>query len=76
MSGIQAKGGKKNRKFGRNKKFCEQYEIQGRRLKNKLKKLRKRIRLNELLIKRKAKRNPPRDVKVDVGAIAALKAAE
>ena len=40
---------------------------------NLIKRLRTRIRRNEAMIKRKAKRNPPRMVKVDVGAVNALK---
>lgn len=35
MSGIKAKSGKKNRKHGNNKMFCERYESEGRREKNK-----------------------------------------
>ena len=31
----KAKGGKKGRKIGRNKKFCDMYALTGRRLKNK-----------------------------------------
>jgi hypothetical protein len=36
--GGKPKGGKKNRKFGRNKKWCERYRAEGRREKNKAKK--------------------------------------
>ena len=35
MAGLQAKGGKKNRKYGRNSKFCEMYRKQGRRERNR-----------------------------------------
>lgn len=33
--GGRPKGGKKNRKYGRNKKFCEKYRNENRREKNK-----------------------------------------
>lgn len=32
--GKARRGGKKNRKYGRNKKFCERYRAEGRREKN------------------------------------------
>ena len=32
---VKAKGGKKNRKHGRNKKFCQRYTLEGREAKNK-----------------------------------------
>lgn len=35
MAKAKAKGGKKNRKYGRNKKWCERYRAEGRREKNK-----------------------------------------
>lgn len=38
MAGNKAKGGKKNRKFGRNKASCERYRKEGRREKNKARK--------------------------------------
>lgn len=41
MSDKTRKGGKKNRKHGRNKAFCERYRAEGRRERNKE---RKRIR--------------------------------
>jgi len=44
MSGIVAKSGKKNRKHGNNKVFCARYEAEGRRLKNKRKKLLRHIK--------------------------------
>lgn len=47
MAGIKAKGGKKNRKHGRNKKSCERYRLEGRAGKNKTRRL-----------KRHAKRHP------------------
>jgi len=72
MPGVQ-KTGAKNRKYGRNINFCQRYSIENRRLRNKIKKLKRRIRLNAQMIKRKAARTPPRIVKVDTGAIAALK---
>jgi len=37
MSKAKAKGGKKGRKIGRNKNFCDMYKLQGRREKNKKK---------------------------------------
>lgn len=36
---VTRRGGKKNRKFGNNKSFCEKYEREGRRLKNKIRKI-------------------------------------
>lgn len=39
MSGIKAKGGKKNRKYGRNKTWCEAYRKRGQREINKRKKM-------------------------------------
>ena len=44
MSGIKAKGGKKNRKYGRNRKKCEAYRKAGTREINKRKKLKRRIK--------------------------------
>jgi hypothetical protein len=38
MSGERAKSGKKHRKYGRNKRFCDRYKLEGRREKNKAKK--------------------------------------
>ncbi len=38
IPGAKHKGGKKNRKWGRNKKFCERYRIEGRRERNKARK--------------------------------------
>lgn len=35
---TKAKGSKKNRKHGNNKKFCERYRAEGRREKNKARK--------------------------------------
>lgn len=43
-SGIARKGGKKNRKFKRNKDKCAIYAREGRREKNKAKKLAKHLR--------------------------------
>ena len=72
MPGVQ-RSGSKGRKYGRNANFCQRYTIENRRIRNKIKKLKRRIRLNELMIARKVRRIPPRIVKVDVGAISALK---
>ena len=72
MVGIQAKGGKKNRKYGRNKKWCERYRLENRRIKNKIKKLRHRISVNAKLIARKGKQDLV--IKIDRGAVNALKA--
>ncbi len=44
MAGTKAKSGKKGRKIGRNKAFCERYRAEGRRLKNKIAKLRSHLR--------------------------------
>lgn len=38
MNTQNRKKGKKNRKHGRNKKFCERYRLEGRREKNKARK--------------------------------------
>lgn len=35
MGATPKKGGKKNRKHGRNKKSCERYKLEGREAKNK-----------------------------------------
>lgn len=35
MAGQKAKGGKKNRKHGRNKVFCAKYRAENREAKNK-----------------------------------------
>ncbi len=42
--GTQPKGGKKNRKHGRNKKWCEAYRRAGTRERNKRIKLKRRIK--------------------------------
>ena len=57
----------------RQKAHYEAYRLINKRLSNKIRKLKRRIRRNAAEIKRKANRNPPRIVKVDKGAIAALK---
>lgn len=49
----KAKGGKKNRKYGRNLKKCAQYRSEGRREKNKARKAKKIAHIQE---KREAKR--------------------
>jgi hypothetical protein len=44
MSGLnKASGGRKNRKWGRNKAFCEAYRRENRREKNKALRLKKHI---------------------------------
>jgi hypothetical protein len=43
MAGEKAKGGRKNRKYGRNVKFCQKYALENRRAKNKRKKLNRHI---------------------------------
>ena len=73
MPGVQ-KTGAKNRKFGRNANFCQRYSIENRRIRNKEKKLKRRVRRNKAEMARKARRDPPYIVKLDVGAIDALKA--
>lgn len=50
------------------------YLLINKRRSNKIKKLKRRIRRNAAEIKRKANRTPPRIVKKDTGAIAALEA--
>ena len=72
MPGAQ-KSGASGRKYGRNASFCQRYSIENTRIRNKIKKLKRRVKRNAAEIARKAKRTPPRIVKVDVGAIAALK---
>lgn len=47
MSGERAKGGKKNRKYGRNKKWCEQYKARGMREINKAFRLMRHLRTHE-----------------------------
>jgi hypothetical protein len=41
---ITRRGGKKNRKHGNNKLFCEKYEREGRRLKNKIRRMIRHIK--------------------------------
>ena len=41
---MAASAGKKNRKYGRNKLVCEQYQREGRREKNKAAKLARHIK--------------------------------
>lgn len=41
MANIAPKKGKKNRKHGRNKKFCERYRAENREAKNKARKIAK-----------------------------------
>lgn len=47
MAGTKAKGGKKNRKLGRNSVACKRYANEGRELKNRLRKMRKHLRRNK-----------------------------
>lgn len=56
------------------KSHYKAYRLVDRARTNKIAKLRHRIRLNEAMAKRKAKRKNPRVVRPDVGAINALKA--
>jgi hypothetical protein len=44
MSGIKAKGGKKNRKYGRNRKWCEAYRARGQKEINKARKQKRRAK--------------------------------
>lgn len=46
----KAKGGKKNRKWGRNKKFCERYRAENRR---EINKARKTVRHQKRVAKQK-----------------------
>jgi hypothetical protein len=43
-AGVAHKGGKKNRKWGRNKIKCQRYALERRGEKNKVKKLKKHLR--------------------------------
>lgn len=43
MSKPQPKKGKKNRKYGRNKQWCEAYRARGQRERNKVRKVLKHI---------------------------------
>lgn len=58
--GEKAKGGKKNRKVGRNKKWCESYRARHQREKNKVVKLDRHIQThpadNCALVRRDAMR--------------------
>jgi len=44
MAGTKAKGSKKNRKFGRHKAHCARYKAEGRREKNKARKIKKHLK--------------------------------
>ena len=44
LHGGNIKGGRKNRKHGRNKKWCTRYELEDRKAKNKAKRLKKHIK--------------------------------
>jgi len=45
--GSAPKGGKKNRKHGRNRKWCAAYRLRGQREKNKVKKAKRERRKDE-----------------------------
>lgn len=47
MAGEKAKGGRKNRKYGRNVDFCKKYALEGRRAKNKRKKINRHLKKHE-----------------------------
>ena len=72
MAGLKAKGGKKNRKYGRMKKFCERYKLEGRKKKNLIQRLKTRIRRNEAKAKKHARKGL-KAIKPDIGAIQRLK---
>ena len=44
MAGLKAKGGKKNRKLGRNKRYCDRRKADGREAHNKLRRMRRHLR--------------------------------
>ena len=56
------------------KAHYQTYRLINKRLSNKIRKLKRRVKRNAAEIKRKANRKPPRIVGLDTGAIAALKA--
>ena len=66
--------GNSKRSSALQKAHYQAYLLVNRRLSNKIKRLKRRIRLNEKMIVRKAKRNPPRVIKIDSGAVDALRA--
>ena len=72
---MASQGSKGNRKrnSARQKDHYKAYRLVDKASINKIKRLRRRIRKNEAMAKRKTKRTPPRDVKPDIGAINALK---
>ena len=72
---MSSTGGLKKRHSELQKAHYKAYRLVDKASVNLIKSLRVRIKRNEAMIKRKAKRNPPREVKVDVGAIRALKIA-
>lgn len=45
MAGVKSKGGKKNRKWSRNKLFCAKYRTEGRQQKNKLRRIARHLKL-------------------------------
>ena len=47
MAGTKAKGGKKNRKHGRNKVFCAKYRAENREAKNKARNVKREERRQE-----------------------------
>ena len=52
----------------------QSYQAGNKREKNLIARLKRRVRLSYAMMKRKAKRSPPREAKPDVGAINRLKA--
>jgi len=44
QAGVLHKGGKKNRKHGRNKVWCAQYRMRGTRERNKIRKLKRHLK--------------------------------
>ncbi len=44
MAGSGAKKGGKNRKYGRNKRFCDRYKIEGRETKNRARKMSRHLK--------------------------------
>ena len=74
MAGAGSKGLTK-RHSALQKAHYQIFRTEGRAKLNLIKRLRTRIRRNAAMVKRKAKRNPPRIVRVDAGAVNALKRA-
>lgn len=55
MAGEKAKGGKRGRKHGRNKVFCQRYKLEGREDKNREKKVARDKRQKKAAAKREAR---------------------